>query len=43
MRQLRQFKGSDASNVHDEEPGEDEIEFSDDEQEAAHKRALAQR
>ncbi|KAI0354589.1 NAF1-domain-containing protein [Trametes cingulata] len=43
VRQLRQFKGSDASNVHDEEPGEDEIEFSDDEQEAAHKRALAQR
>ncbi|KAI0640066.1 Gar1/Naf1 RNA binding region-domain-containing protein [Trametes polyzona] len=43
VRQLRQFKGSDASNVHDEEPGEDEIEFSDDEQEAAHKRAIAQR
>ncbi|KAI9060521.1 NAF1-domain-containing protein [Trametes sanguinea] len=43
VRQLRQFKGSDASNVHDEEPAEDELEFSDDEQEAAHKRALAQR
>ncbi|KAI0673779.1 Gar1/Naf1 RNA binding region-domain-containing protein [Trametes maxima] len=43
VRQLRQFKGSDASNVHDEEPADDEIEFSDDEQEAAHKRALAHR
>ncbi|CDO73451.1 hypothetical protein BN946_scf185013.g86 [Trametes cinnabarina] len=43
VRQLRQYKGSDASNVHDEEPAEDELEFSDDEQEAAHKRALAQR
>ncbi|KAI0652502.1 Gar1/Naf1 RNA binding region-domain-containing protein [Trametes meyenii] len=43
VRQLRQFKGSDASNVHDEEPADDEIEFSDDEQEAAHKRALTQR
>ncbi|KAI0778972.1 Gar1/Naf1 RNA binding region-domain-containing protein [Trametes elegans] len=43
VRQLRQFKGSDASNVHDEEPADDELEFSDDEQEAAHKRAVAQR
>ncbi|KAI0828857.1 Gar1/Naf1 RNA binding region-domain-containing protein [Trametes gibbosa] len=43
VRQLRQFRGSDASNVHDEEPGDDEVEFSDDEQEAAHKRAVAQR
>ncbi|KAH9849222.1 Gar1/Naf1 RNA binding region-domain-containing protein [Lenzites betulinus] len=43
VRQLRQFRGSDASNVHDEEPGDDEVEFSDDEQEAAHKRAAAQR
>ncbi|KAH9947135.1 Gar1/Naf1 RNA binding region-domain-containing protein [Amylocystis lapponica] len=37
VRDLRHFKGSDASNLHDEEPGEDEIEFSDDEQEAAYK------
>ncbi|KAI8990702.1 Gar1/Naf1 RNA binding region-domain-containing protein [Trametes punicea] len=43
VRQLRQYKGSDASNVHDEEPAEDELEFSDDEQELAHRRALAQR
>ena len=38
--QLRMFKGSDASNVHDEEVGADEIEFSDDEAEAAYKRQL---
>jgi len=37
VHQLRQLKGSDASNVHDEEPGEDEIEFSDDEAEAVHR------
>ncbi|EIW64159.1 NAF1-domain-containing protein [Trametes versicolor FP-101664 SS1] len=43
VRQLQQYKGSDASNVHDEEPGDDEVEFSDDEQEAAHKRAAAHR
>lgn len=43
VQQLRHLKGSDASNVNDEEPGDDELEFSDDEQEAAHKRALAQR
>ena len=36
-------KGSDASNAHDEEPGEDEVEFSDDEQEAAYKRMLKER
>lgn len=36
--QLRQEKGSDASNLHDEEVGPDEIEYSDDEQEQAHKR-----
>lgn len=40
VRQLRAFKGSDASNANDEEPGEDELEFSDDEAEQAHKRAL---
>ncbi|RPD82296.1 NAF1-domain-containing protein [Lentinus tigrinus ALCF2SS1-7] len=43
VQQLRHFKGSDASNVNDEEPADDELEFSDDEAEAAHKRALAQR
>jgi H/ACA ribonucleoprotein complex non-core subunit NAF1 len=36
---LQQQKGSDASNAHDEEAGEDEVEFSDDDQEAAYKRA----
>ena len=33
--QLARMKGSDASNVYDEEVNEDEIEFSDDEAEAA--------
>jgi len=37
VHQLKLLKGSDASNVHDEEPGEDEIEFSDDEAEAMHR------
>lgn len=36
--QLRQEKGSDASNLHDEEVGPEEMEYSDDEQEQAHKR-----
>ncbi|KAG1813348.1 Gar1/Naf1 RNA binding region-domain-containing protein [Suillus subaureus] len=36
---LQKLRGSDASNIHDEEPGEDEMEFSDDEQEAAFKQA----
>lgn len=40
---LKLAKGSDASNAHDEEPGEDEVEFSDDEQEAAYKRMLKER
>ena len=35
---LKAFKGSDASNLHDEEVGDDELEFSDDEAEAEHKR-----
>ena len=35
---LKAFKGSDASNIHDEEVGDDELEFSDDEAEAEHKR-----
>lgn len=35
---LRQQKGTDASNWHDEEPADDEMEFSDDEKEAEYKR-----
>ncbi|KAF9245834.1 NAF1-domain-containing protein [Melanogaster broomeanus] len=35
--QLKKLRGSDASNLHDEEPADDEVEFSDDEQEAAFK------
>ncbi|SMR56097.1 unnamed protein product [Zymoseptoria tritici ST99CH_3D1] len=35
---LRNMKGTDASNIHDEEVNEDELEFSDDEAEAEHKR-----
>ena len=35
---LRNLKGTDASNIHDEEVGEDEVEFSDDEKEAEYKR-----
>lgn len=35
---LRSAKGTDASNIHDEEVGEDEQEFSDDEAEAEYKR-----
>ncbi|KAI1100656.1 NAF1-domain-containing protein [Jackrogersella minutella] len=37
---LRVQKGTDASNWHDEEAGDDEVEFSDDEKEAEHKRQL---
>ncbi|KAJ7070735.1 NAF1-domain-containing protein [Mycena amicta] len=36
--QIRRFRGSDASNVHDEEPADYELDFSDDEAEAEHKR-----
>ena len=39
---LRAFKGSDASNLHDEEVDDDELEFSDDEAEAEHKRQIKQ-
>lgn len=39
---LKAFKGSDASNIHDEEVGEDELEFSDDEAEAEHRRRVKQ-
>ena len=35
---LKNLKGTDASNIHDEEVGEDEAEFSDDEKEAEYKR-----
>ncbi|KAL1920528.1 uncharacterized protein VTP21DRAFT_905 [Calcarisporiella thermophila] len=37
---LKAQKGSDASNIYDEEVGEEEMEFSDDEKEAEHKRKL---
>ena len=37
---LKACKGSDASNIHDEEVGDDELEFSDDEAEAEHRRRL---
>ncbi|KAI1749972.1 Gar1/Naf1 RNA binding region-domain-containing protein [Xylaria castorea] len=37
---LKANRGTDASNWHDEEVADDEIEFSDDEKEAEHKRQL---
>ena len=37
-KSLQNLKGSDASNIHDEEVGDDEAEFSDDEAEAEHNR-----
>lgn len=40
---LKGMKGSDASNFHDEEVGEDEMEFSDDEAEAEYRRKLKQK
>jgi H/ACA ribonucleoprotein complex non-core subunit NAF1 len=40
---LRAVKGSDASNFHDEEVAADEMEFSDDEAEAEHKRQMKSR
>jgi H/ACA ribonucleoprotein complex non-core subunit NAF1 len=40
---LKNIKGSDASNIHDEEVGDDEAEFSDDEKEAEYKRQLKQK
>lgn len=40
---LKGLKGSDASNFHDEEVAEDEIEFSDDEAEAEYRRKLKQK
>ena len=41
--ELTKLRGSDASNVHDEEPVDYEIEFSDDEAEAAYKAKLRER
>lgn len=43
VAELTRLRGSDASNVHDEEPAEYELEFSDDEAEAAHKARLRDR
>jgi H/ACA ribonucleoprotein complex non-core subunit NAF1 len=40
---LKAHKGTDASNIHDEEVGDEEIEFSDDEAEAEHKRRIKQK
>ncbi|KAI6785236.1 H/ACA ribonucleoprotein complex non-core subunit-like protein [Emericellopsis cladophorae] len=40
---LKSAKGTDASNIHDEEVPEDEMEFSDDEKEAEYKRALKEK
>jgi H/ACA ribonucleoprotein complex non-core subunit NAF1 len=40
---LKAYKGSDASNLHDEEVGDEEMEFSDDEKEMEHKRRLKQK
>jgi len=40
---LKGLKGSDASNFHDEEVAEEEIEFSDDEAEAEYKKKLKQK
>ncbi|GFP57924.1 H/ACA ribonucleoprotein complex non-core subunit NAF1 [Trichoderma asperellum] len=40
---LKNLKGSDASNLHDEEIADEEIEFSDDEKEAEYKRSLKQK
>ncbi len=42
-QQIKQFKGSDASNLHDEEVGDEEIEFSDDDAEMEHKRRIKQK
>ncbi|KAG6900518.1 hypothetical protein C0993_009471 [Termitomyces sp. T159_Od127] len=43
LSQIMRAKGSDASNVHDEEPAEHELEFSDDEAEAAYKASMKRR
>jgi len=44
VSQIKSMKGSDASNVHDEEPGDDEVQFfSDDEAETAYRNRLKRR
>ncbi|KAH9059123.1 NAF1-domain-containing protein [Lactarius vividus] len=43
VAELTKLRGSDASNVHDEEPAEYELEFSDDEAEATYKAKLRER
>ncbi|KAA8574677.1 hypothetical protein EYC84_003927 [Monilinia fructicola] len=40
---LKAYKGTDASNLYDEEVGDEEMEFSDDEKEAEHKRKIKQK
>lgn len=40
---IKAYKGSDASNLHDEEVGDEEMEFSDDEKEAEHRKRIKQR
>ncbi|KAG6004045.1 hypothetical protein E4U21_001441 [Claviceps maximensis] len=40
---LKNLKGSDASNIHDEEVADEEMEFSDDEKEAEYKKAKKQK
>ncbi|KAG6337060.1 hypothetical protein ID866_2013 [Astraeus odoratus] len=43
VEQLKKIRGSDASNIHDEEPAEDELDFSDDEKETAFKQQRKKR
>ncbi|TFK19963.1 NAF1-domain-containing protein [Coprinopsis marcescibilis] len=40
IERIKAFRGSDASNVYDEEPADDELEFSDDEAESSFKSRL---
>ena len=40
---IKGIKGSDASNIHDEEVDADEMEFSDDEKEAEYRRSIKQK
>ncbi|KAK3687414.1 Gar1/Naf1 RNA binding region-domain-containing protein [Podospora appendiculata] len=42
-QELKKMKGCDASNLHDEEVAPDEMEFSDDEKEAEHRRQMKQK
>lgn len=44
VSQIKALRGSDASNVHDEEPEDDDLEFfSDDEAETAYRNSLKRR